>query len=96
MSDPKIPQYPRIQRSLDQISEADRAGDASLLPKYRESIPVVFSKVARQKAIAHLILFRCSSVLLLMVTLVLGLAFTRGAIVQSKLLVQEVFYGEVR
>ena len=59
-------------------------------------MPSVYIRADREKAIAHLILFRCSSALLLMTTLVLGLAFTRGAIVQSKLLVQEIFYSEVR
>lgn len=80
---------PDIQASLNQIAEADRK-------KARPRIDPIFYRVARSRAIAEIFLYRTLTIGLSLTALILVLMLGRGAIVQSKLLVQEIFAGEVR
>ena len=105
MSDPKI------QRSLDQIAEADRLSDISLLPSHREDaidMPIealpYYSESLRQvagneQAKLNIVGSRLARYMLIAIAPLLLLVTMRFTLMQASFLLQEIsaiVQGEVR
>lgn len=59
-------------------------------------IPLAYVKADREKAAMQFYAYRGTVICIVLLTVAFSAAFARLAIMQSKLLVQEIFAGEVR